>query len=71
MDMLWGSFRRQANAGDLTLFRKLQAPVTELAKRMYGETQVGRVRYGRLAETAYILIELTCEPDGAKGPAND
>lgn len=71
MNILWSSFRHVENAGDLPLFRKIQPKVIKIAKQMYGEKNVGSVRYGRVGETAYILITLLAVPDRAKGPASD
>ena len=71
MNILRPSFRRAQNAGDMPLFRKMQGQVTEISKQIYGEKHVGAVRYGRVGGTAYILIDLLSEPDGAKGPASD
>ena len=71
MNILWPSFRRVETAGDISLFRRIQPRFTQLAKQMYGEKNVGAVRYGRVGGTAYILIDLVNEPDGAKGPASD
>ncbi|KAK7927758.1 hypothetical protein PG985_004756 [Apiospora marii] len=71
MDMLWSGFRRSPNRGDMSLFRRLSPRLLELAKRMYGEERVGQVRFGRIKETAYIVVILVKEPVGAEGPASD
>ncbi|KAK8059698.1 hypothetical protein PG996_009628 [Apiospora saccharicola] len=71
MDMLWSGFRRSHNRGDISLFRRLSPRLLELAKRMYGEDRVGQVRFGRIKETAYIVVILVKEPVGAEGPASD
>lgn len=71
MDMLWSGFRRSPNKGDMSLFRRLSPRLLELAKRMYGEERVGQVRFGRIKETAYIVVILVKEPVGAEGPASD
>ncbi|KAK7956791.1 uncharacterized protein PG986_006013 [Apiospora aurea] len=69
--MLWSGFRRFPNKGDMSLFRRLSPRLLELAKCMYGEDRVGGVRFGRIKETAYILVILIKEPAGAEGPASD
>lgn len=52
MNILWPSFRRAETAGDISLFRRIQPQFTQLAKQMYGEKNVGAVRYGRVGGTA-------------------
>lgn len=71
MDMLWSGFRRSPNRGNMSLFRQLSPRLLELARRMYGEDRVGQVRFGRIKETAYIVVLLVKEPVGAEGPASD
>ncbi|KAK8042602.1 hypothetical protein PG994_013085 [Apiospora phragmitis] len=71
MDMLWSGFRRSPNKGDMALFRRLSPRLLELARRMYGQDRVVGMRFGRVKETAYILVLLIKEPAGAEGPASD
>lgn len=71
MDRIWNGYRRQPNKGSYRLFEILRPNVEALARRMYGEAAVARVRYGQHKHTAYILVELREEPEGAEGHAAD
>ncbi|KAK9426070.1 hypothetical protein SUNI508_12614 [Seiridium unicorne] len=71
MDLIWNGYRRQPNKGTITIFRHLRPNVEELARKMYGEDNIVGVRFGKHKDTAYILIFLAKEPEGAEGPASD
>lgn len=71
MDRIWAGYRRSANKGDMTLFLRLRPKIKQLAQRMYGEENVGNLRFGKVKGTAYILIYLLKEPEGAEGHASD
>jgi hypothetical protein len=71
MDLIWTGYRRSPNKGDMTLFLTLRPKIKQLAQRMYGEENVGDLRFGKVKDTAYILIYLLKEPEGAEGHASD
>lgn len=71
MDRIWNGYRRQPNKGSYRFFEILQPNIEALARRMYGDSAVARVRYGQHKHTAYILVELRKEPEGAEGHAAD
>jgi hypothetical protein len=71
MDRIWNGYRRTPNKGTVGLFAMLRMPVLALARRMYGAENVAAVRFGRTKETAYLVVELRKEPEGAEGPAAD
>ncbi|ETS83815.1 hypothetical protein PFICI_05691 [Pestalotiopsis fici W106-1] len=71
MDRIWNGYRRQANKGSVTLFRLLRPNILAVARKMYGEDGVADVVYGRHKDTAYVLIQLAREPEGAEGHASD
>ncbi|KAI1852478.1 hypothetical protein JX265_011112 [Neoarthrinium moseri] len=71
MDLIWNGYRRQPNKGTMEIFRQMRPRLLPLAQRMYGDKNVIGIRFGRHKGTAYILIYLLKEPEGAEGHASD
>jgi hypothetical protein len=67
---IWNGYRRQPNRGTVSLFRLLRPSILSLARKMYGGDGVAVV-FGRHKDTAYVLIRLAREPEGAEGHASD
>ncbi|ORY59468.1 uncharacterized protein BCR38DRAFT_412485 [Pseudomassariella vexata] len=71
MDKLFSVFKATPKTGTIADFIKLHPYVERLANHMYGKTNITKMAYGKVSDTAYIIIMLDHAPIGAEGSVQE